>query len=66
MSRTTILDEEKSSSGFFITLREMDILDKYVVVGEVFKGMHELSNLNPEEGDIKILSSGIEKELIDL
>ena len=38
MSRTQNTDEEKSSSGFFITLKEIDFLEQYVVVGKVYKG----------------------------
>lgn len=42
MSRTKNLDDEKSSSGFFISLKPLDFLDKYVVVGEVIKGKNFL------------------------
>lgn len=42
MSRTTKEVEEKSSSGFFITFKPLDVLDKYVVVGEVVEGLKDL------------------------
>lgn len=39
MSRTDKEEEEKSSSGFFITFKPLDFLDKYVVVGSVVEGL---------------------------
>lgn len=65
MSRTKNMDDEKSSSGFFITLRELDFLNKYVVVGEVFKGREFLGTLDPSK-EIKIVNSGLEKEYAHL
>lgn len=58
MSRTKNESDEKSSSGFFITLKELDFLKKYVIVGEVVEGLEFLESLDISKGDIKITSSG--------
>lgn len=58
MSRTEKLEEEKSSSGFFITFRPLDILDKYVAVGEVVDGLEQLEEMSKNNQEIKIIKSG--------
>ena len=58
MSRTINPEDQMSSSGFFITFKPLDFLDKYVVVGEVVDGFEKLNEASKSDGHIKILNSG--------
>ena len=58
MSKTALAEEEKSSSGFFITFRPIDFLEKYVVVGEVVEGLSDLKRMASNKETIKIGETG--------
>ncbi len=52
--------KELSQSSFFITLEDIDPVEKYVVVGRVTKGLSQLKELNKVSGgEISIKESKV-------
>lgn len=51
--------DEKSGSGFFVTLHEMPGLDNYVAVGEVVSGHEAFTKADNENLDVIIQDCGV-------
>lgn len=50
--------KEESGSGFFITLRDMPNLDKYVAIGEVIEGLHVIQESDQKGEKLMISNCG--------
>ncbi len=58
MSRTDKLPQERSNSGFFITINKMPNLEQYVAVGEVIGGLNSVTELINKKENFEIKDCG--------